>query len=359
MRALALLGLDAVWLLVSPGNPLKPVAGMAAFPVRLRSAEGIADGRRIVAVDLEAAWRTRFTRDTLRMLGRRFPRARFVWLMGADILVQLPRWRRWEEVARGVAFAVLPRPGFTRAALAGAAARRFARWRVPRGAGRLIGKMPPPAWIFLGGPENPVSASVIRERAKGERAIVNLPPDDVTWRTRRKPGALRKGPGGAPAGAAAGGLPQPARGVRQKAAVAGPQGGKGAAKGAAGKTRRKAAESALDALLGAIVGSLEDDKAVDIVTLDLVGRASFADRMVIASGLSDRQIAAMARHLEERLKAIGLKRLAIEGRTGSEWVLVDAGDIVVHLFKPEARALYALERMWGEDLGPEEQASAG
>ncbi len=99
-----------------------------------------------------------------------------------------------------------------------------------------------------------------------------------------------------------------------------------------------------------ITGSLEDDKAEDIVVLDLTGRASFADRMVIATGLADRQISAMAAHLEEKLAEAGLKRVLIEGAGGSDWVLIDAGDIVVHLFKREARALYALERMWGADL---------
>ena len=84
--------------------------------------------------------------------------------------------------------------------------------------------------------------------------------------------------------------------------------------------------------------------------LDLTGRASFADRMVIATGLADRQISAMATHLEEKLAEAGLARVLIEGAGGSDWVLIDAGDIVVHLFKPEARALYALERMWGADL---------
>ena len=99
-----------------------------------------------------------------------------------------------------------------------------------------------------------------------------------------------------------------------------------------------------------ITGSLEDDKAEDIVVLDLTGRASFADRMIIATGLVDRQISAMATHLEEKLAEVGLKRVLIEGAGGSDWVLIDAGDIIVHVFKREARALYALERMWGADL---------
>jgi len=95
-----------------------------------------------------------------------------------------------------------------------------------------------------------------------------------------------------------------------------------------------------------IVGSLEDDKAENVVALDLAGRAAFADRMVIATGLADRQISAMAQHLEKKLHDAGLKRVQIEGAGGSDWVLIDAGDIVVHLFKPDARNLYGLEKMW-------------
>ena len=99
-----------------------------------------------------------------------------------------------------------------------------------------------------------------------------------------------------------------------------------------------------------IVESLEADKAGEVVAMDLAGRAAFTDRMVIATGLADRQISAMATHLEEKLSEIGIKRVQIEGAGGSDWVLIDAGDIVIHLFKPEARTLYALERMWGAEL---------
>jgi ribosome silencing factor RsfS/YbeB/iojap len=99
-----------------------------------------------------------------------------------------------------------------------------------------------------------------------------------------------------------------------------------------------------------IAESLAADKAENIVILDLEGRASFADRMVVATGLADRQISAMATHLVEKLAETGIKRVQIEGATGSDWVLIDAGDIVVHLFKPDSRALYALEKMWGPEL---------
>jgi len=128
----------------------------------------------------------------------------------------------------------------------------------------------------------------------------------------------------------------------KKAAVAGP------------KTERKRAAPAppdqLDRLQGVIVASLEGDKAEGVITLDLAGKAAFCDRMVIATGLADRQISAMAEHLVEKLKDTGMKRIQIEGAGGSDWVLIDAGDIIVHLFKPDARTTYALEKMWGPDL---------
>jgi nicotinate-nucleotide adenylyltransferase len=157
------LALDEIWLLVSPGNPLKPVAGMAPFAERLASARGIGD-RRILATPIEAEWRTRYTVDTLAMLKRRFPRACFVWLMGADNLAQLARWRRWTDIARMMPFAVLPRPTYNHRALAGQAAQRLRRYRCdPRRAASLCG-MRAPAWIFLPVPQHPASATAIRMR---------------------------------------------------------------------------------------------------------------------------------------------------------------------------------------------------
>jgi ribosome silencing factor RsfS/YbeB/iojap len=127
---------------------------------------------------------------------------------------------------------------------------------------------------------------------------------------------------------------------RKKAVAAGPR----------GKREEPADINLLDTLQAVIVTSLEDDKAEDVVAIDLAGRASFADRMVIATGLADRQITAMASHLEDKLSENGIKRVRIEGAGGSDWVLIDAGDIVIHLFKPEARQLYALEKMWGAEF---------
>jgi ribosome-associated protein len=95
-----------------------------------------------------------------------------------------------------------------------------------------------------------------------------------------------------------------------------------------------------------VTQSLDDDKAEDITLVDLRGKSSIADHMVIATGRSQRQVGAMAEHLMEKLKHAGLK-VAAEGMQTCDWVLIDGGDIVVHLFRPEVRAFYNLEKMWG------------
>lgn len=157
------LRLDQVWLMVSPGNVLKPRAGMAPFQQRMDSAAAIADGRRIVATGIEATLGTRYSADTLRALTRRFPRASFVWIMGADILEQLPRWKRWREIAGCIPLAIVPRGGHNARVLAGHAARALrAGRRRDRAADTLPGATAP-AWAFLSVPSHPASATAIRE----------------------------------------------------------------------------------------------------------------------------------------------------------------------------------------------------
>lgn len=98
--------------------------------------------------------------------------------------------------------------------------------------------------------------------------------------------------------------------------------------------------------------SLEDDKADDIVVIELADKSSIADFMVIASGRSSRQVGAMADHLREKLKAEGVHGIAAEGLERCDWVLIDGGDVIVHLFRPEVRSFYNLEKMWGVNLVP-------
>jgi len=95
------------------------------------------------------------------------------------------------------------------------------------------------------------------------------------------------------------------------------------------------------------VKSLDDDKAEDIVVIDLAGKTSIADYMIVASGRSSRQVGAMAEHLREKLKVAGAPAVGLEGMPQADWVLIDAGDVIVHLFRPEVRSFYNLEKMWG------------
>ncbi|MDA0341124.1 MAG: ribosome silencing factor [Proteobacteria bacterium] len=106
-----------------------------------------------------------------------------------------------------------------------------------------------------------------------------------------------------------------------------------------------------DDLLDLVNGSLDDDKAEDIVAIDMAGKSTISDYMVIASGSSSRHVAAMAEHMIGKLKQTGVKRISVEGMTTGDWVLIDAGDIIVHLFRPEVREFYGLEKMWGVDVG--------
>jgi ribosome-associated protein len=115
--------------------------------------------------------------------------------------------------------------------------------------------------------------------------------------------------------------------------------------------RRKRADAHPTAPLRALIEkSLDDDKGEDIVVIDLAGKSDIADFMIIATGRSTRQVAAMAEHLRARIKAGGFAAPRVEGLPHADWVLVDAGDAVVHVFRPEVRGFYNLEKMWGIEL---------
>ena len=162
-EALKRLDLDEVWWLVSPQNPLKPPAGMAPFAERLGQAAAVAAAdRRIKVSDIEARLGTTYTADTIAALRRRLPRARFVWLMGGDNLVQFPYWQRWQDIFRTVPIAVFDRPGTAPKALTGQAAQRFAGARIPQRAARRLASLPPPAWVFFHIRLDPRSATRIR-----------------------------------------------------------------------------------------------------------------------------------------------------------------------------------------------------
>jgi len=168
LLALRHLRLDAVWWLVSPQNPLKPAAGMAGYRKRLAGAARLARHPRLRVSDIEARLGTRYSVDTVAALCRRFPRTRFVWLMGADNLVQLPAWHRWVRLFDAVPIAVFDRPPYFFKGMAEKAARRFARQRISATAARGLADRAPPAWVFLHTRRNPASATAIRELGGGK-----------------------------------------------------------------------------------------------------------------------------------------------------------------------------------------------
>ena len=113
-----------------------------------------------------------------------------------------------------------------------------------------------------------------------------------------------------------------------------------------------------DQILDLITSSLDADKAKNILTIPLQGKSSMADYMVIASGTSSRQVASMAEHIEFKLKRAGVSLLGLEGMRQADWVLLDANDVIVHLFRPEVRDFYGLERMW-MNVSDEEVVTVG
>jgi nicotinate-nucleotide adenylyltransferase len=162
LAALDALGLDEIWWLVSPGNPLKPVRGMAPLAHRLASARRAARRARIRVSAIERELGSVYTVDTLAALVRRFPEKRFIWLMGADNLAQFHRWRDWRRIARTVPIAVIGRPGYGGRALKASAwgwLRRFVR---PAAMAQDWTEWRPPALVLLQLPPDPTSATAIR-----------------------------------------------------------------------------------------------------------------------------------------------------------------------------------------------------
>lgn len=107
----------------------------------------------------------------------------------------------------------------------------------------------------------------------------------------------------------------------------------------------------IDDILDAIVTCLDDNKAEDLISINLAGKSSLADHMVIASGRSARQVSALADYVIRMLKENGMKGITVEGLSQADWVLIDTGDVLVHLFRPEVRSFYNLDKMWTTDLG--------
>ena len=170
-EAIKRFGLDRVWWLVSPGNPLK-ARQPAPMADRLARARAVMDDPRVIITDIEAQLGTRYTAETLEALIARYPGVRFVWLMGADNLLQFDRWDRWQDIMQMVPVAVLARPGSRIGARLSKAAEVFWRARVPDALAQRLAQGPLPRWCFLNMPLIATSSSAIRARGewRGARA---------------------------------------------------------------------------------------------------------------------------------------------------------------------------------------------
>ncbi|MDF1873832.1 nicotinate-nucleotide adenylyltransferase [Vannielia sp.] len=166
-EALKRFGLDRVWWLVSPGNPLK-AHGPAPLEDRLRHARALIRHPRVVVTDIEARLGTRYTAETLRALQMRYPGVRFTWLMGADNLAQFHQWDKWREIMQRVPIGVIARPGDRLSARMSKAAASFADAKLPARASHRLPFATPPAWCFINIPMRNISSSAIRAARKAK-----------------------------------------------------------------------------------------------------------------------------------------------------------------------------------------------
>jgi nicotinate-nucleotide adenylyltransferase len=162
LLALRRLGLDRVWWLVTPGNPLKDTHGLAPLARRLITAQALAHHPRIDVTGLEAELGTSYTYETISYLVRRCPGVHFVWIMGADNLRSFHRWQRWRGIAALLPIVVIDRLGPSLYATASAAGQALAWARIPESAAKMLPEWKPPAWIYLHGLKSPLSSTALR-----------------------------------------------------------------------------------------------------------------------------------------------------------------------------------------------------
>lgn len=171
-RAFAALGLDHIWWLVSPRNPLKSMSELAPFDRRYRSAEAVARHPRVHVTDIEARIGSHYTYRTLSVLKQRFCETHFVWLMGADNLAGFTNWQNWEGILNIVPIAIVDRPHYSIRALTAWMAVKYRERHRKIGKRRTIAKAPLPAWTFITGPRHSASATSIRQSSHGTNGTV-------------------------------------------------------------------------------------------------------------------------------------------------------------------------------------------
>jgi nicotinate-nucleotide adenylyltransferase len=166
LLALKKLGLDRVWWLVTPGNPLKDTAGLPSLEERIKAAEAVADHPRIAVTGFESVIGTKYSADTIAWLLNECPGVHFVWIMGADNLKTFHRWKNWRQIFMSMPIAVVDRGGLSLSATSGAAAQAFARARLPEIKARSLALHQPPAWVYLHGIKSELSSTALRQGKK-------------------------------------------------------------------------------------------------------------------------------------------------------------------------------------------------
>jgi nicotinate-nucleotide adenylyltransferase len=162
LLAMKRLGLDRVWWLVTPGNPLKDTRGLAPLDERIAAARALANHPRIDVSDIEEGLGTRYTYEVIAYLVARCPQVHFVWIMGADNLRSFHRWQKWRGIAALVPIAVVDRLGPSLYATFGIAAQALAHARIPESAAKTLTERKPPAWVLLHGLKSPLSSTALR-----------------------------------------------------------------------------------------------------------------------------------------------------------------------------------------------------
>ncbi len=320
--ALQALELDQIWWLVTPGNPLKDHKQLLPLNERIARCRELAQNPSIRICAIEDKYNVRYTADTLAILNSRRANVNFVWVMGADNLAGFHHWERWREIANHTPIAVIDRPGSTKSLRSSRVAQTLAQFRLDERDASLLATSKPPAWTFIHAKRSYLSSTKIRDRLKN----AGLPsPQGMVYSANLKPAsndALMK--------------PEDklAKTIKKRSTK------KASAKSSGADMR------AVEDVLKVVIESLENSKAEDIQPINITDKSSIGDYMVIASGRSHRHVGAVASLLLRDLKLVGVKTPKIEGQQNGDWVLIDIGDIIIHLFRPEVREFYNLEKMW-------------
>ncbi|MDZ7822885.1 MAG: nicotinate-nucleotide adenylyltransferase [Ahrensia sp.] len=162
--ALRRLGLDQLWWMVTPGNPLKDISALPSLAKRIFLSEAINHDPRIKVTGFEASYAVRYTAQTLNIIRRSNPGVNFIWIMGADNLASFHKWQNWRQIAKTFPIAVIDRPGSTLSYLSSMMAKTFDYARVDESDATALGSLKAPAWTFIHGPRSPLSSTAIRNQ---------------------------------------------------------------------------------------------------------------------------------------------------------------------------------------------------